>query len=124
MSNTFCHMELHSSNTDGSKEFYSKLFGWGMQDMPMGDQTYTMFKTTDKDDEIHGGITKSQCPDGTSSWVSYVLVDDVDKALKKAKSLGAEVVVPKTEVPQMGWFAIFTDPAGARMGLWKSAPGS
>jgi hypothetical protein len=38
-----------------------------MQDMPMGDETCTMFKTTDSDDDVHGGITQSQSPDGTSS---------------------------------------------------------
>lgn len=120
MSKRFCHMELHSNNTDGSKEFYNKLFGWGMQDMPMGDHTYTMFKTTDSDDDVHGGITQSQCPDNTSSWLSYVLTDDVEATLKQATDLGAEVIVPKTEVPEMGWFAIFNDPAGARLGLWQS----
>lgn len=67
MPNTFCHMELHSSSPDGSKDFYGKLFDWGMQDMPMGDETCTMFKTTDSDDDVHGGITQSQSPDGTSS---------------------------------------------------------
>ena len=119
MSNTFCHMELHSSNTDGSKDFYSKLFGWGMQDMPMGEHTYTMLKTSDSDDDVHGGITRSQCPEGTSFWVSYVLTDDVDGTLARAKDLGAEVLVEKTEVPEMGWFGMIHDPAGARLGLWQ-----
>ncbi|MDA0334812.1 MAG: VOC family protein [bacterium] len=121
MSNTFCHMELHSANTAGSKDFYGKLFGWGMQAMPMGDQVYTMFKTSDSDDDVHGGITQSQCPDGTSSWIAYVLVEDVAAALKKATDLGAEVLVPKTEIPGMGWMGVINDPAGARLGIWQSA---
>lgn len=119
MGNTFCHMELQSANTDGSKEFYGELFGWGMQDMPMGDMTYTMFKTSDSDDEIHGGITQTQCPDNTSSWLSYVLVEDVEASLKQAAELGAEVLVEKTAIPEMGWMGVFSDPAGARMGIWQ-----
>jgi predicted enzyme related to lactoylglutathione lyase len=119
MGNTFCHMELQSSNTDGSKEFYGKLFGWGMQDMPMGDMTYTMFKTSDSDDEIHGGITQTHCPDNTSGWLSYVLVEDVDASLKQAAGLGAEVLLEKTEIPEMGWMGVFSDPAGPRMGIWQ-----
>ncbi len=57
-------MELHSSSPDGSKDSYGKLFGWGMQNMPMGDETCTMFKTTDSDDDVHGGITQSSLPMG------------------------------------------------------------
>lgn len=90
MSNTFCHMELHSANTDGSEKFYGDLFGWDMQDIPMGEHTYTMFKTSDNDDDVHGGITQSQSPDGTSAWLNYVLVEDLDAALKKAADLGAD----------------------------------
>ena len=84
MTNTFCHMELHSGDTSASKDFYYELFGWGMQDMPMGEQTYTMFRTCDSDDEVHGGIARTQCPDNTSAWLSYVLTDDVAGSLKKA----------------------------------------
>lgn len=83
-------MELHSANTDGSEKFYGDLFGWDMQDIPMGEHTYTMFKTNDNDDDVHGGITQSQSPDGTSAWLNYVLVEDLDAALKKAADLGAD----------------------------------
>jgi predicted enzyme related to lactoylglutathione lyase len=120
MANTFCHIELHSNAPDGSKSFYSDLFGWSMQDMPMGEQSYTMIKTSDSDDDVHGGIALSQCPDGTSSWLSYVLVDDVAASLTRAGELGASVLVDKTEIPQMGWFGVLTDPQGARIGLFQA----
>jgi predicted enzyme related to lactoylglutathione lyase len=38
----------------------------------------------------------------------------------KAKTLGAKVMKDVTEVPDMGWFSIITDPTGAMLGLWES----
>jgi len=35
--------------------------------------------------------------------------------------LGAQVLKDVTEVPQMGWFSIITDPTGAALGLWQTA---
>jgi hypothetical protein len=41
--------------------------------------------------------------------------------LKKAESLGAQPLMEKMEVPGMGWMAMFRDPAGNMVGLWKEA---
>ena len=41
-------------------------------------------------------------------------------AVSKAETLGGTTIVPKTEVPGMGWFAIMTDPTGNRIGLWTN----
>ena len=59
-------------------------------------------------------------PDAKSSWLAYVLVDDVKQAADKARSLGATVMKDKTEAPGMGAFAIITDPTGAMLGLWET----
>ena len=41
MSNAFVHVELNTQNVDAAKAFYGELFAWGLEDMPMGDGTYT-----------------------------------------------------------------------------------
>jgi predicted enzyme related to lactoylglutathione lyase len=51
-----------------------------------------------------------------------VLVDDIEAATKKAKSLGAKVMKDVTEVMDMGWLSIISDPTGAMLGLWKAKP--
>lgn len=33
--------------------------------------------------------------------------------------LGGSILVPKVEVPKMGWFAWFKNPEGNALGLWK-----
>ena len=45
---------------------------------------------------------------------------DVEAATKKAESLGAKVYKGKTEVPNMGWFSIISDPTGAAFALWQT----
>jgi predicted enzyme related to lactoylglutathione lyase len=116
MANPFVHVELNTTDLAKAKSFYGQLFDWKLEDMPMPQGTYTIIKVGDG---TGGGMMKHPMPGEPSSWLAYVLVDDVDSSLKKAKSLGAKVIKEVTEVPGMGWFAIFTDPTGATLALWK-----
>ena len=59
-------------------------------------------------------------PGAPSMWMAYVNVDDVKAATKKAQSLGASVMKDTTEVKDIGWFSIITDPTGAMLGLWQA----
>jgi uncharacterized protein len=107
-----------STDAGAAKSFYGKLFDWKMEDMPMDDgQTYTMINVVEG---TGGGLMQNPIPNAPSSWLAYVLVDDVKKAADKAKSLGATVMKDKTEVKGMGFFAIITDPTGAMLGLWET----
>jgi predicted enzyme related to lactoylglutathione lyase len=118
MANSFVHVELNSTDVGKSKNFYGKLFDWKLEDVDMGGgMTYTMIKPGDG---VGGGMMKQLIPGAPSSWLSYVLVDEIKAATQKAKSLGATVMKDVTEVPDMGWFSIITDPTGAALGLWQS----
>jgi hypothetical protein len=46
-------------------------------------------------------------------WVVYFAVDDSDRTVEKAKGMGAQVMVPPTDIPNIGRFAILNDPQGA-----------
>ena len=119
MSNPFCHIELHTDDTGKSKSFYSELFNWKLEDMPMGDMTYTMVNVGEEG--TGGGIMSKPCEDAPTAWMPYVLVEDVKTSAEKATSLGASIVKEETEVPNMGSFVVIADPAGATLGLWQSA---
>ena len=118
MSNPFCHIELNTDDAKAAKAFYKKMFDWQFSDMPMGPgATYTMFRTGQKD--MGGGIQKKPMPEAPTAWVTYVEVADVEKAIAKAKKLGANIVVEFQPIPGMGAFGIFFDPTGAAMGVWE-----
>jgi predicted enzyme related to lactoylglutathione lyase len=116
MANAFVHVELNTTDTDKAKAFYSKLFKWELEDVPMPTGTYTMIKPGKG---TGGGIMKHPVPGAPSMWLAYVEVDDIKAATEKARSLGATVKRDVTEVMDFGWLSIIEDPTGATLGLWK-----
>ncbi len=101
---------------DKAKAFYGKLFEWTLEDIPMGERTYTMIKVGKG---TGGGIMKQFIPGAPSAWLAYVEVHDISAATKKAEALGATIMKGVTEVMGMGWLSIIVDPTGAVLGLWQ-----
>ncbi len=46
-------------------------------------------------------------------------METCQQTISKATQLGAKVVVPKQEVPNMGFTAILSDPDNNVFGLWQ-----
>jgi predicted enzyme related to lactoylglutathione lyase len=116
MGNPFVHCELMSTDVAKAKEFFGKLFDWQLDDMPVNDMTYTMIRVGEG---TGGGIMKNPIPNAPSTWVSYVLVDDLAAAADKVRKLGGKVMKDITEVPGAGSLVIITDPTGGMLGLWQ-----
>jgi len=102
MGNPFVHVELMSTDVGKAKSFYGELFDWKLEDMNMGDMTYTMIKVGEG---TGGGLMKNPVPNAPSMWVAYVNVDDVKGATAKAKSLGATVMKDVHEIKGAGAFS-------------------
>ena len=47
------------------------------------------------------------------NWGGHVTVDDVDATARKAEELGARILVPLTDIPNVGRFFVLQDPQGA-----------
>ena len=117
MANPFVHVELQTNDVAKAKEFYAKLFDWKLEDFPMPGFTYTMIKVGEG---TGGGMMKSQGTAGVPPhWLAYVSVDDVASSTKKAKQLGAEIVMDTMKVGDFGLMSIFKDPTGAVLALWQ-----
>ncbi len=84
---------------------------------PSHEVPYTLIKVGDG---TGGGMMKNPIPNAPSSFVPYVLVDDLAKVVEKAETLSATVMKPRTEVAGMGAFVIIRDPVGAILGLWEA----
>ena len=120
MPNPFVHVELSTTDLGKAKSFYSQLFSWQLQDMPMGGgASYTLIGVGEG---TGGGMMTHPMPGAPSMWLAYVLVDDIHASTEKAKSLGANILRDVTEVTDMGWFSILVDPTGAMLGLWQAKP--
>lgn len=111
MSAPIVHGEIPAKDYDTADKFHSEVFGWKITVYKQFN--YHMFESQGGPD---GGFIAA---DGKNGVLPYLGSDDIDAALKKINAAGGKTVTPKTEIPGMGWFAIFTDPTGNRLGLFS-----
>jgi predicted enzyme related to lactoylglutathione lyase len=121
MPNPFVHVELQTKDLPKAKDFYSKLFDWKLEDMPMpgGQGTYTMISVGEG---TGGGMFQNPEPNVPPHWLAYVGVDDVRAMTAKAKELGATVCLDVMEVGDFGLMSVITDPTGATLAMWQEKP--
>jgi predicted enzyme related to lactoylglutathione lyase len=108
-----CHVDISANNQEEARTFYEGLFGWKMQPIP--GMEYTTFATGEGPG---GGFAQVGDQTGAGDVLVYVSTDDIDASLAKAESLGGKTVVPKMEIPTVGWFGVFTDPTGNHIALF------
>ena len=118
------HFEIPSGDFKKSKDFYGKVFGWGMKEW--GDE-YMMAMTTEVDKEqtptepggINGGFYKRKSKDQQPSFV--VETDSIEETLTAVQAAGGKVTRQKEAIGEMGFMAEFIDPDGNEMSLWQNA---
>ncbi len=110
------HFELWSDDPAGVSAFYEAIFDWKVTEY--AGTPYRMVDTGGGG--INGGITKPQTGPWPANLTFYIEVDDIDAYLQKIEAAGGKVLLPKTEVPNMGWLALFADPDGRPIGLWHT----
>jgi len=108
--------EIGADNVERAKAFYGGLFGWKMDKMP-GPMDYWHMDTGGSDEALDGGIMKRQNPQ--QGITNYIGVASVTEFMAKVEKLGGKVCMPKTAVPQMGYFAICQDTENNMFGLWE-----
>lgn len=108
-------VDLGTPDPAKAADFYSALFGWNVQQGPPEAGGYAIA-------ELRGrpvaGLGPQQSP-GPPYWSTYVNVDDADAAVASAEAAGGSVVVPGTDVLDVGRMAFFADPVGAVIGVWQ-----
>ena len=112
----FSWNELMTTDVQGAKAFYAKLFGWQYETFPMEGMNYEVIRSGG---EEMGGILPMppQAGEHPPAWGIYVTVDDVDAAAKRAEELGGTIHVPPTDIPEVGRFAVLQDPQGAYVSI-------
>lgn len=110
------HWEIGGRDSRKLRDFYSQVFGWKItvhEDMG----GYGLVETGGQGG-INGGIYAAG--ENMPPMVTfYIQVDDLQAYLDRAERLGAKTVVPPTPIPNVGAFALFKDPEGNVLGLFK-----
>jgi hypothetical protein len=78
---------------------------------------YQHIDTGGPDASPDGGLMTRRHPG--QAITSYVSVASVAKSAVTVEKLGGKVCVPKSAVPQMGYFAICQDTEGNTFALWE-----
>ena len=115
------HFEFGTENPETVSNFYSAVFDWNINHIPE-----LNYRLVDPGGEggIGGGIMTPSQGDWPTNLTFYVYVDDLATYREKIVAAGGEMVVDEMEVPGVGLLALFKDPDGRVIGLWKQTPKS
>jgi len=111
----FVWNELASKDPAASVKFYSELGGFTTKAMAM--EGMGAYHLLESGGQSRAGIMAPQMPEAPHAWLPYVQVASADQTADKAKRLGATIVVPPTQIPNVGRFAIFVDALGGATGI-------
>jgi len=118
---TFIWNELISPDPETSGAFYSALLGWSLRQADMGGSgTYRLFQNGGHD--VAGLMAPPPgAPADTARWHGYIAVEDLDASLARVPALGGKVLMPATEIPDVGRICVIADPVGAVVSLMQPA---
>jgi predicted enzyme related to lactoylglutathione lyase len=112
-----CWADLWTSDVEGSRKFYSALFGWEAQEASPEFGGYFMF--TRDGIPVAGAMGAMGEMAASDTWKIYLQTDHIDRTLKAAVAEGAEVMSPAMPVADLGIQAVINDPTGAQVGAWQ-----
>jgi uncharacterized protein len=110
------HWEFWSENPERVSDFYQKVFDWQIRTIP--ELNYRLVETGGSGG-INGGIMKPKQGPWPGKLALYIDVDDLDVYGQRIVKAGGKIVVEKMDVPGVGQLALFEDPDGRVLGLWK-----
>jgi uncharacterized protein len=126
MDHTIVHFEVPADDPERAANFYRQLFGWDIKQYEgSAGMEYWMVRTVPTDDQgrparpgVNGGLMRRMYPNQPP--VNYINVENVDDFVSRAERLGAKVLMSKTPVPGMGWFAQLKDTEGNLFAVWET----
>jgi len=113
------HFEIPAADPERAAAFYKKAFGWQIEKWP-GPMEYWMVNTGQNGAPgINGGLMRKGDVTTTTNTIG---VDSVEKAINTVTKAGGTLVMPKTPIPTVGYFAYCKDTEGNLFGVMESDP--
>ncbi|HVY49530.1 MAG TPA: VOC family protein [Minicystis sp.] len=117
----FCWDELYTKDKKAAASFYGAIFGWTGKVAPEDPMQYWHWLNAGKDVGGMMSLDMIPTPGVPPHWLSYIAVADADASTKKAKDLGAKVLMDVMDIPKVGKFSVLADPTGAAFALFRTA---
>lgn len=112
-----CWADLWTSDVEGSRIFYSRLFGWEAQEPSPDFGGYFMF--TRKGLPVAGGMGDMGDMKADNRWKVYLATDDAAGVAARARAQGGQVLGQPMPVADLGVQLVLTDPTGITVGAWQ-----
>jgi len=109
--------DLSSGDPEGSRSFYSNLFGWHAEPNP--DPQYGGYVVATLDGKDVAGIGPKMMAEAPTAWLIYIGTSDANALAEAVTAAGGTVVAPVMDVGPQGRMAVFQDPSGAVIGAWQ-----
>lgn len=113
----FCWYELITPDPAAAQAFYREVVGWTAN--PMGPE----YAVLEAQGSGVGGVMalndEMRAAGVPPCWTGYIFVEDVDASAKKLEALGGGVRRAAADIPNVGRFAVVTDPQGAVFCLFQ-----
>ena len=117
-SSPIVHIEIPAVDPAKASRFYAETFDWKILHDDSFD--YYMFEARPGPGGGFVKVEEGAITGNPNQPLIYFGTDDIETTLAKIEANGGKTVAGKTEIPQTGWFAIFTDPEGNRLALYTA----
>ena len=112
--NAFCYIEIPASDLEKARLFYSSVFGWKISS-GMGDRYLVFSESTFGSGGLDGNAQAA-----AAGVLCDIKVEDIQATLRTITGSGGAVLKERIPVGgDNGYFALFKDPNGNRLGLWS-----
>jgi predicted enzyme related to lactoylglutathione lyase len=116
---TPCWVDVWTDDPEAGRAFYAGLFGWEWEVNP--DPAFGGYGIGLLRGKRVVGLSPKMDPNGPTTWVTYLAVDDADAFAAAVPGAGGTVIGPPMDIADQGRMALATDPAGAFFGVWQQA---
>jgi predicted enzyme related to lactoylglutathione lyase len=134
------HFEMGYEDRERMKDFYGKVFGWGLQQMGPEMGEYVVAQTAETDDKgmvktpgtINGGFYKKTKDPLTHAPSVVISVDDIRAAMKDVEAAGGKILgstdsagkrsMEPQMIPGIGLWLSIQDTEGNRISMLQPNP--
>ncbi len=113
-----CWVDLTTSDTERSRDFYCRVFGWEAEEP--AEEFGGYFSFTRDGVRVAGCMAKQPGAEIPDVWSVYLATDDAQKTLDTVVAHGGRVHVEAMPVDDLGTMAFVEDCTGAGVGVWQA----
>lgn len=128
--NPVVHFEMPAKDKKRVADFYSKVFGWNVQQLGPDMGNYVLAETAEtgenrmpkKAGAINGGFFEYKDDDFNRGPHLVISVDNLDESIKAVEDAGGKIEGEKMDIPNVGAYISFRDSEDNIVGMLQPLP--